>query len=120
AAPIRRGQRALPGGEVMVVEDTVRSGRTIADLQRRLGKRTRCGRRIVYGALYAREESRQSVERYHRLIPRRSVFAWNWQHVKAMQHTMLDMDGVLYPDEAEANADARPLFVPTYTPRAVV
>lgn len=119
-SPIRRGGRKLPPGPVMVMEDTVRSGRTIADLRAKLGRATRCGRPIIYGSLYAREESRQSVDRFHRLIPRRSVFQWNWQHVKSMQHTMIDMDGVLYPDEAEADEDARPLFVPTYTPRAVV
>ncbi|MEO8466246.1 MAG: phosphoribosyltransferase [Gammaproteobacteria bacterium] len=122
AAPaIRRGGRELPAGPVMVIEDTVRSGKTVTALRRRLGAHTKCGRDIVYGSLYVRETSKHVVDRSGVVIPRYSVFQWNWQHVSGMGSMLLDMDGVLYPESLPADSPAaRPLFVPTFQPRAVV
>lgn len=119
--PLRRGGKEFPAGPVVVLDDTVRSGKTIMRLRQQLGSRAACGRQILYAALYVRSSSRASVDLFGEIIPLHSVFAWNWQHVKEMRHYMLDMDGVLYPDQESARSgDARPLFVPSYPIRAIV
>ena len=120
ASRLRRGDKELPNGPVLVLDDTARSGRTLSALKAKIGRKTACGRDLIYAALYVRESCIRSVDRYGYVIPMSSVFAWNWRHVKEMSHYMLDMDGVLFPDAAEANENPSPIFRPTYPVRAIV
>jgi hypothetical protein len=126
AAVIRRGERALKDGPVVVIDDTIRTGKTLHAVRAKLGRKTACGRDIRYGALYHRggeTEKVQAPDHQFRKIQRFSLYGWNWAHTKAMTKMILDLDGVLCANGLSPSkewATARPLVVPTYPCRAIV
>lgn len=125
-APLRRGNKEFPEGKIAVIEDTVRAGRSIKSVKKRIGQIAKYSnpeipqREIIYGSLYVRNYSLQHVDIFGHVIPRWSTFQWNWRHDKLMKYALLDMDGVLHPDNVSADSDARPLFIPTVPIRAIV
>lgn len=127
AAPLRRGDKPLPAGPIVVLDDSCLSGRTIQEHVRLLGSSGPGGRQVHYAVPYVRQDPaglrRLGITEALRVIPRQAVFAWNWAHQRRLERAVVDLDGVIHPDVADGFTSApeavRPLRVPTYAPLAI-
>lgn len=126
--PRRRGNcgwQVTAGGTVLLVDDSIRSGRTLRDFMQRSTMTA------LTGAVYATERSASMVDFYYKLIEAPRAFEWTLFHCHHMQSACIDMDGVLCedprPDEnddgaryVEFIATARPRFLPSYPVHSIV
>lgn len=128
-----RGKHMRAGeGRVLVLDDTVYSGRSMADVRKRVNDDS-----VLFGCIYA--EGRKATElvdvwfenNYNPHEELWHLYEWNILHHgdKLSTRTMFDLDGVLCaepPDERNKEqyenyiANARPLIIPTTKLRAIV
>ena len=108
---------------VLVVDDSIRSGGTMALLRESIEQHG-LPHRLQYGAMYACPEAISMVDFHGEVLDPPRVFEWNLFRNAFLSEACLDMDGVLCvdPDEAENDDgdryerfldEARPLFLPT-------
>ena len=110
---------------VLVVDDTVGSGTSMARVRERI-EAAGLPHRVRYGAVYVAPDQEGSVDTYAETLHFPRAFEWNVLHNPAILHRMaLDIDGVLCHDPTNAENDdgeryldflqtARPLFKPDY------
>ncbi|MDX2410537.1 MAG: phosphoribosyltransferase family protein [Woeseiaceae bacterium] len=127
---------ALDGtNHVLIVDDSMDSGRSMAravDLIRAVNDEIEISR----ACLVIREEARNKVDLYHKIIAPPRTFEWNILHRKIASHfghgrLAIDMDGVLCAecpagadDDEQAYLDwlsgARPYLIPAFEIDAIV
>lgn len=129
-----RGKHMRPAGNrVLVLDDTVFSGRSIEAVRKMVGKRDN----VLYGCIYAEGEHATDFvdlyfeNNYNPDVKPWHLYEWNILHhgAKLSEACMFDLDGVLCaepPDERDTEhyenyiANATPLVVPTTKIGAIV
>lgn len=109
--------------KALILDDSILGGATINDARKKVSiANPKCS--IIYGAIYAAPDAQTKVDIFFEevLIPR--VFEWNMMHGGMLQHSCVDIDGVLCVDPTEDENDdgpkyrefiinAKPLLLPT-------
>lgn len=109
--------------KVLVVDDSVGSGKTLARVRARI-EAAGLSHTVTYGAVYVAPDQTNSVDTHAEVLHFPRAFEWNVLHHPAILHrAALDIDGVLCHDPQKSENDdgeryrefirtARPLFVP--------
>ncbi|MDX1530662.1 MAG: phosphoribosyltransferase family protein, partial [Rhodothermales bacterium] len=108
---------------VLVLDDSVGSGKTMQEIRERIGGAD-LPHRVQYAAVYVSPSGTDAVDFYCEAIHFPRLFEWNALHHGVLGQSCLDMDGVLcYDPTYEENDDgeryltflreARPLHRPT-------
>lgn len=103
---------------VLVLDDSLLSGRSIKEA------RTLLGTGVKYAAVYVKPGQEGLVDHYCKTLAMPRMFEWNWLHHYWLQHSCMDIDGVLCEDPLPTDNDdgprylqhlrnARPRFIPT-------
>jgi uncharacterized HAD superfamily protein/adenine/guanine phosphoribosyltransferase-like PRPP-binding protein len=112
-----------PQLRVLIVDDSVQSGRQLAEIKQRL---TLSGleMQFTFMVIYASDRGEQLVDLYLEKLPERRIFEWNvLNHNYFLAHACVDIDGVLCRDPGAGENDygpayekflteADPLFIP--------
>ena len=109
---------------VLVVEDSVCSGKSILAAKERIEAACVSDKKMIYLAAYVWKKDASFVDCYFRAIDLPRAFEWNYLHIKLLESTCFDIDGVLCEDPTpEQNDDgvryleflrnATPKFLPT-------
>lgn len=88
---------------VLVVDDSVHSGRSLAKERERLEGHP-LSSRVSWGAVYvARRRPPDGLDFWHSVVPMPRAFEWNVLHHKRLPDACMDIDGVLCrdPDDRE-------------------
>lgn len=107
---------------VLVVDDSIRSDRTMAKLRAALDGHD-LGHSLRYAAMYATDTSVDAVDFHGEVLDTPRIFEWNVFRNALLERSCVDMDGVLCVDpESDENddgpgyeaflRDAQPLFLP--------
>ncbi|HEX5096649.1 MAG TPA: phosphoribosyltransferase [Acidimicrobiia bacterium] len=114
-----------PAGPIVVVDDSLFRGSTMADATAPLA-----GMNILRAAVYVAPGKEDAVDVYARAVAAPRLFEWNWLGSSLLERSLCDMDGILcedsavYDDDSEAYAEslrlAKPLFVPRRKIGAIV
>lgn len=136
---IRSGQRLAhdaafslddPAARVLVVDDSVCTGRQLTTVRQRIQGHVR--NQVVYGAPYVAPGGEAFVDLYHEVVPMPRVFEWNvLNHDRFLRSACVDIDGVLCRDPTEDENDdgpayraflehADPLYIPQHPIQALV
>jgi len=116
--------------KILVIDDSVASGREINRIKAILSKDKHAGK-IIYSAVFVAEDKTQDVDFYFDICPLPRVFSWNIFHHSSLKNACVDIDGVLCVDPTnEENDDAdnyrkfilhaKPLFLPSVEIGALV
>lgn len=108
---------------VLVLDDSVRTGRQMTETRDRLDELD-LPFDISYGAIYASRQGQKYVDYRGELVSGPRVFEWNIMHHPVLQHSCVDIDGVLCRDPTpeenddgerylEFLADVEPNIIPT-------
>ena len=127
--PGRPLQRAWDARRILLVDDSVRSGRSMTAALREIPPGFRG--EITTLAVYSSTPEREDVDAFLRHLPPPRIFEWNVYHHGVIGNAGLDMDGVLCVDPTrEQNDDganyrrfmetAEPLILPTRTIKTIV
>lgn len=106
---------------VLVVDDTVNSGRQITETKARLGGRD-FPFEIDYAAVYVSFEGDRFVDYWAEVVPNPRVFEWNVMHHPQLENWCVDVDGVLCREptaEEGDDGDRYREFVSSVEPRFV-
>lgn len=110
--------------KVLVVDDSVSSGRQMESVRQLLAKAD-LGHEISLGAVYiGTKQNKGDVDVYFRQLRAPRCFGWNVMHHSLLNRSCVDIDGVLCEDPTERDNDdgpryqrflhgARPLILPT-------
>jgi len=115
---------------VLVVDDSVYSGRQMIDTKRRIRARG-VENNVFYCAPYVTPGTGHFVDLYYEVIPQPRIFEWNIMHHDVLSQACVDIDGVLcrVPTNEENDDGAayqtflrtvEPLFLPKQPIRALV
>jgi len=111
---ITSGARLGPVGDrklrkVVVVDDSVNSGRTLAEIRARIDAADLpC--EVLYLAIYVTEATKDLVDHYHEVLPTPRVFAWNVLHHDSLARCCVDIDGILCEDPTPEQNDDGPEY----------
>ena len=89
---------------VLVVDDSVKSGRQMTETRRRLGERD-FPFEISYGAIYVSPQGHKYVDYWGEVVSSPRVFEWNLIHHPTLQYSCVDIDGVLCRDPTPEEND---------------
>ncbi|WP_254535451.1 orotate phosphoribosyltransferase [Halomarina litorea] len=115
------GQRLADVDRVLVIDDSVASGRQMRDTKGRIRDED-LPYDIEYAAIYISPEGYQHVDHWGAVVERKRVFEWNLMHHPLLQNFCVDIDGVLCRDPTdEENDDGERYreFVRTVDPQVV-
>lgn len=79
---------------VLVLEDSVYSGRSIKEIKLRIGDRYP-DKNITYGAVFISPGTESLVDIYYEVCPIPRVFEWNLMHHKVLSNSCVAVEGVL-------------------------
>lgn len=110
--------------KVLIVEDTVCSGASINNAKERFWQQHFENITPVWFAAYVWKKNANFVDIYFRDVDIPRAFEWNYLHIKLLEQTCFDIDGILCEDPSiEQNDDgekyrdfllnAKPKFIPT-------
>lgn len=117
-----------PIKKVLIVDDSIGSGKTIAAFRQKYDFAS-AGITAHYGALYYSRAVRDRVDHAFREVAPPRMFEWNFIHHGLMRKTAVDMDGFLccdprIDDDGEKYiaeiTGARPIYIPSVPVLAVV
>jgi uncharacterized HAD superfamily protein len=127
-APCRKINDLGPG-TVVIIDDSVNGGRTMAAARKRSAELIR-RHNIICASVYIRRRSNAPVDFYGRSIRGARLFEWNLFNHRHLSRAMVDMDGVLCRDPRVTDDDSEgyqraldhafPLHVPSVPVRAIV
>lgn len=113
----RRGGGAVGAGRILLVDDTVRTGKAMRRAMEQIGPKLQVHRLAVWDAA---ETPPGSVDLALETCPTPRAFAWNlWKHCR-LERWVFDFDGVLCRDPSGAENDDGPRyeqFLMTVEPR---
>ena len=89
---------------VLVMDDSVRTGRQMTETRSRLDELD-LPFDISYGAIYVSREGHKYVDYWGEMVPKPRVFEWNITHHPILQHSCVDIDGVLCRDPTPEEND---------------
>ncbi len=123
-----KSREECPIKKVLVVDDSVQSGRAIMEAKRKLME---LGNEyeILYLAPIVTSEGAALVDIYFTVIDEFRLFEWNIFHHRSLSNACLDIDGVLCKDPVtdddgpmyrEFLKTAQPLFIPTVPVKTLV
>jgi len=118
--PGQRGKTPEKINKILVIDDTVLSGKTIRKVKNQL-KDKECS--IKYAAVYSGKDT-SHVDYFFKIIPILRCFQWNIMHANLLTNSCMDIDGVLCdPPTDKENDDGeqyikflentKPLYIPT-------
>ncbi len=91
---------------VLIVEDSIRSGRSIKEVKSRIGNRYP-DKEIFYAAVYGPGKEKDLVDIYYEACPTPRLFEWNLMHHDILSESCVDLDGVLCRDpDRDENDDS--------------
>jgi len=116
-------QRVEQAEKVLVVDDSISSGRAVKEAKR-LVRKSGMPAEHLYLAVYALENNIHMVDIYFEICHMPRVFEWNYMHSWVLQYCCVDIDGVLCEDPSFFENDdgkryrkfllhAQPKLVPT-------
>lgn len=108
---------------VLIVDDSISSGKAISEVKERL-KGRKVSYRVTYLVVYALALSCKKADIYFELCEQPRMFEWNYMHHWALEYCCMDIDGVICEDPAPFQNDdgtryldfiknAPPKFIPT-------
>lgn len=89
---------------VLIVEDSVSSGKSIINVKERV-KKTNYKHNITYLAAYVFSNMKSEVDIYFRTIDGDRLFEWNYLHNSLLEFACFDIDGVLCEDPSDEQND---------------
>lgn len=89
---------------VLVVDDSVRTGRQMRETRRRLDELD-LPFDVSYGAVYVSRQGHRYVDVWGEMVPEPRVFEWNVTHHPILQTSCVDIDGVLCRDPTPEEND---------------
>lgn len=89
---------------VLIIEDSVRSGRSIRELKSRIGSNYP-DKEIFYAAVFVAPSARDLVDIYYDVCPAPRLFEWNLMHHDVLCESCVDLDGVLCRDPTRDEND---------------
>jgi uncharacterized HAD superfamily protein len=115
----------LSAKKVLVIDDSVDSGRSMSDVKRQLSSLNLKGISILYAAIYATKRGVGFVDYYFEKVAQPRLFEWNILHRKDTKSFCFDIDGILCRDPTNNENDdgmkyihfmdsVEPLVQPTY------
>jgi orotate phosphoribosyltransferase len=110
---------------VLVLDDSVYTGRAIAEARAAIAPAVLDGRvrgEVEYAAVYASPRSTGKVDRHFTVLPQPRAFEWNVMHHPCLSDSCMDIDGVLCRDpRADENDDGAryAVFLRDVSPRLV-
>lgn len=97
---------------VLVVDDSISSGESMAEARRRLSALpTADGRRVTFCAVYGTQPRHAEADIVLEAVPHERVFEWNVMHHHLLSSCCVDIDGVLCADPTEAENDDGPRYL---------
>ena len=116
---------------VMIVDDSIRMGGTIAEAKR-LVKKANFNHKVGWAVIYADDDKDYENIIFHKTIRQGRMFQWNWiSHKEMLSHSVWDIDGCMcVKPTVEQNDDgekyrkfllnAPPLYLPQYPINGIV
>ncbi len=98
---------------ILIVDDSVNSGRAITEVKARLAASSLCSRvidRTEFGAVFASDSGRGHVDHYFSITPPPRLFSWNLMGTDLLSDACVDIDGVLCVDPTDADNDDGPRY----------
>ena len=89
---------------VLVVDDSVKSGRQMTETQSRLAEHD-FPFEVSYGAIYVSPQGHKYVDYWGEVVSSPRVFEWNLLHHPTLQYSCVDIDGVLCRDPTPEEND---------------
>lgn len=123
----RKGKKWIKGisdaKRVLLVDDSISSGAAMSEAKK-LVRESKIEAEVLYLAVYTLRMSCKMVDFYFEICEQPRMFEWNYMHHWALEHTCIDIDGVLCEDPAWMQNDdgrryreflinARPKILPT-------
>ena len=94
---------------VLVVDDSVFTGKQL-DRAKQMIAEARLPHTIRYGAVYVEPKRADKVDFFREKLAMPRVFEWNVMHHSTLQHSCVDMDGVLCADPKMNENDDGPRY----------
>ena len=115
---------------VLILEDSVASGRSIREIKSRIGNRYP-EKNITYAAVFVKPKSKHLVDIYYDVCPSPRLFEWNLMHHQVLKKSCVELDGILcttVPPQVAYDSErytrfletVRPCFRPTVNIRCIV
>lgn len=115
-----------PDDPILVVDDSVHSGRSMREAREIMGEDAD----MVTACVYLRPGMEDEVDVFARRLASPRLFAWNWTGSVLLEHCLCDMDGIICtdhdvfdddgPEYVQALRDVRPLHLPQRQVGAIV
>jgi uncharacterized HAD superfamily protein len=125
----RRAEFNLPASakrRVLVIDDSINWGHSMLEV-RRIIQRAGISAEVFYCAVYGAEPHHAEVDIVLEYVPQPRIFQWNVMHHAFLEHSCVDIDGVLCcdPDETANDDGAKYLSflqnaVPLLVPRCKI
>ena len=93
--------------KILIVEDCISSGVSLENVKKRIveSSREKNVEQILYMAVYCLSHPEDKVDIYCQKVSPACFFEWNWPHLWLLEHSCVDIDGVLCIDPTEAQDD---------------
>ena len=98
-----------PPTHALIVDDSVRSGKAIDEVRRRIARSPR-RTRTSYGAVYITPTACKEVDYWHEIVREPRTFEWNLFHHPNLTRSCVDIDGVLCRDPTSEESDDGPRY----------
>ena len=96
--------------KVLVVDDSILTGRQMEQVRNKI-RASHLSHQILYAAVYVTPETREKVDLHFEVVPQPRLFEWMMFHCYWLQHSCVDIDGVLCRDPTEEENDDGPRYI---------
>ncbi len=90
--------------KALVVDDSIHSGRALSETKERV-RSAGLDQNVIYACVFADPNSTGKTDFYFDTCPMPRIFEWNIMHHAHLEHTCVDIDGVLCRDPSEDEND---------------
>jgi orotate phosphoribosyltransferase len=115
---------------ILLIDDSISSGSQMQRARELISKKGYSGK-VIFGVVYSTSEAINKVDIAFEICPLPRVFEWNVLHCIILEHSCMDIDGVLCRDPVpEENDDGpkyenfiknvEPFLIPSYSVAALV
>ena len=110
ASHTEQGLQARKEMKVLVVDDSILTGRQMEQVRKKI-RASHPAHEILYAAVYAAPKTREKVDLHFEVVPQPQLFEWMMFHCYWLQHSCVDIDGVLCRDPTKEEDDDGPRYV---------